>query len=134
MSENLLQNGSRRVSDRITTYAVFTDPPRSRVGMTETEARGTGHNIVVGTRPMMKVGRAVEKGETQGFIKIVIDAGSQQILGSLIFEVEGDEAVHCILDVMYAKVPYTVLRRAVHIHPTVAELIPAVLGSLKPLE
>jgi pyruvate/2-oxoglutarate dehydrogenase complex dihydrolipoamide dehydrogenase (E3) component len=101
--------------------------------MTETEVRKSGRRALVGKRPMTRVSRAVEKGETQGFMKIVVDADSKEILGAAILGVGGDEAVHCILDTMYAKAPYTVLRRAVHIHPTVSELIPTILGDLKPL-
>jgi pyruvate/2-oxoglutarate dehydrogenase complex dihydrolipoamide dehydrogenase (E3) component len=134
VAANLLDGEHRRVSDRITAYALYIDPPLGRVGMTEAEVLRSGRTALVGKRPMSKVGRAVEKGETQGFMKIVVDAESKQILGASILGVEGDEAVHCILDTMYAKAPYTVLQRAVHIHPTVSELIPTVLGDLKPLE
>jgi pyruvate/2-oxoglutarate dehydrogenase complex dihydrolipoamide dehydrogenase (E3) component len=131
---NLLDGDHRRVSDRITAYALYIDPPLGRVGMTEAEIRRSGKRALVGKRPMTKVGRAVEKGETQGFIKILVEEDTKQILGAAILGIEGDEAVHCILDVMYAKAPYTVLQRAMHIHPTVSELIPTVLGELKPLD
>jgi pyruvate/2-oxoglutarate dehydrogenase complex dihydrolipoamide dehydrogenase (E3) component len=134
VSSNLLNGERRRVTDRITAYALFIDPPLGRAGMTETEARRSGRQALVGKRPMSKVGRAVEKGETQGFIKIVVDQESRQILGAAILGVEGDEVIHCILDTMYAKAPYTTLQRAMHIHPTVSELIPTVLGELTPVE
>ena len=134
VAANLLENGHRRVSDRIAAHAVYIDPPLGRAGATEEEVRRSGRPALIGKRPMTHVGRAVEKGETQGFIKILVDAESRQISGAAILGVEGDEAIHCILDVMYAKAPYTVLERAMHIHPTVSELIPTVLGELKPLE
>jgi len=131
VAANLLDNDGRRVSDRLSAYALYVDPPLGRAGLTEAEARQSGGRILVGKRPMSRVARAVEKGETQGFIKIVVDADSHQILGAAILGVGGDEAVHGILDIMYAKAPFTTLRRAVHIHPTVSELIPTVLSELK---
>jgi pyruvate/2-oxoglutarate dehydrogenase complex dihydrolipoamide dehydrogenase (E3) component len=130
---NLLDGDSRRVSDRLPAYALYIDPPLGRAGMSEAEAKKSGRNILVGTRPMTRVGRAIEKGETLGFIKIVADADSKEILGASILGTGGDEAIHCILDTMYAKAPYTTLQRAVHIHPTVSELIPTVLGEMKPV-
>jgi len=130
---NLLENDTRRVSDRITTYGLFIDPPLGRAGMTEAEVRATGRPALVGTRAMKDVKRAVEKGETAGFIKIVVDAESKQILGAAILGTGGDEVVHSILDVMYAKAPYTLIKRAMHIHPTVSELLPTTLWSLTPL-
>jgi pyruvate/2-oxoglutarate dehydrogenase complex dihydrolipoamide dehydrogenase (E3) component len=133
VAANLLDADSRRVSDRITAYNIYTDPPLGRVGLTEFEARKSGKHVLIGQRPMTKVGRAVEKGETLGFIKILVDGDSKQILGASILGTGGDEVIHCILDLMYAKAPYTVMQRAVHIHPTVAELLPTVLGDLKPL-
>jgi pyruvate/2-oxoglutarate dehydrogenase complex dihydrolipoamide dehydrogenase (E3) component len=132
-SANLLDNDARRVSDRITAYALYIDPPLGRAGMTETEVRQNGRPALIGKRPMTKVGRAVEKDETQGFMKILVDAQNHQILGAAILGVGGDEAIHSILDVMYAKAPYTVIQRAVHIHPTVSELIPTMLGEMQPL-
>jgi len=123
----------RRVSDRIPAYALYIDPPLGRAGLTEAEVRRSGKPALIGTRPMTKVGRAVEKGETQGFMKILVDAESKRILGASILGTGGDEVIHCVLDVMYAKVPYTVMERAVHIHPTVAELLPTVLEGLAPL-
>jgi pyruvate/2-oxoglutarate dehydrogenase complex dihydrolipoamide dehydrogenase (E3) component len=133
VAANLLDNDHRRVSDRITAYALYTDPPLGRAGLTATQVAESGRKALIGQRPMTKVGRAVEKGETGGFIKILVDAESKHILGAAILGVEGDEAIHCILDVMYAQAPYTVLQRSVNIHPTISELIPTVLGELKPL-
>jgi pyruvate/2-oxoglutarate dehydrogenase complex dihydrolipoamide dehydrogenase (E3) component len=131
---NLLDNDPRRVSDRITAYALYIDPPLGRAGMTEAQVRKTGRKALIGKRLMTKVGRAVEKGETQGFMKILVDANTHEILGAAILGTGGDEAIHSILDVMYAKKPYTLIQRAMHIHPTVSELIPTMLGELKPLE
>ena len=134
VSANLLDNDPRRVSDRIHAHALYIDPPLGQIGMTETQVRKSGKPALIGTRPMTKVGRAVEKGESQGFMKILVDAESKKILGASILGTGGDEAIHCILDIMYADRPYTTLQRAMHIHPTVSELIPTVLGDLKPLE
>lgn len=133
VAANLLDNDPRRVSDRILAYALYTDPPLGRIGLTEAQVRRSGRSALVGQRPMTKVGRAVEKGESQGFMKIVVDAQSKEILGAAILGVGGDEAIHSILDIMYAKAPYTTIQRAVHIHPTVSELIPTMLGELRPL-
>ena len=133
VSANLLDNDPRRVSDRILAYALYIDPPLGRAGLTEREVRKTGRRALIGKRPMTKVGRAVEKGETQGFMKILVDAETHAILGAAILGTGGDEAIHSILDVMYAKAPYTVIQRAVHIHPTVSELIPTMLGEMQPL-
>ena len=134
MAANLLDNDPRRVSDRITAYALYIDPPLGRVGLTEAEVRKSGRKALVGRRPMTKVGRAVEKGESQGFMKIMVDAESKKVLGAAILGTGGDEAIHSILDIMYAKAPYTTIQRAVHIHPTVSELIPTMLGELQPLQ
>jgi pyruvate/2-oxoglutarate dehydrogenase complex dihydrolipoamide dehydrogenase (E3) component len=134
VAANLIDNDPRRVSDRITTYALYIDPPLGRAGMTVDQARASGRKALVGKRPMTRVGRAVEKGETQGFMKVVVDADSEEILGAAIFGVGGDEAVHCILDVMSAKAPYSTLARTMHIHPTVCELIPTILQELQPLD
>ena len=133
VAANLLDNDPRRVSDRILAYALYIDPPLGRAGMTEAEVRRSGRPALVCSRPMTKVGRAVEKGETQGFMKAVIDAETKQILGAAILGVGGDEVIHSILDVMYAKAPYTTIQRAVHIHPTVSELVPTMLADLEPL-
>jgi pyruvate/2-oxoglutarate dehydrogenase complex dihydrolipoamide dehydrogenase (E3) component len=115
-------------------YALFTDPPLGRVGLSEAEALATGKQLLIGSRPMTQVGRAVEKGETLGFMKVVVDAETQNILGAAILGTEGDEAIHGILDTMYAKANYRTLQRGVHIHPTVSELIPTLLGQLKPFD
>ena len=133
VADNLLNGDKRSVRDRITTYGLFIDPPLGRAGMTEDEIRKSGRKALVGKRLMTRVGRAVEKGDTRGFMKVAVDAETKQILGAAILGVGGDEAVHCILDVMYAKAPYTTLQRSVQIHPTVSELLPTVLGELKPM-
>jgi pyruvate/2-oxoglutarate dehydrogenase complex dihydrolipoamide dehydrogenase (E3) component len=130
---NLLDHEMRRVSDRFPVYALFIDPPLARAGMTENEARALGRQVLVGRRAMSRVGRARERGETQGFMHVLVDAESQKILGAALLGIEADEAIHCIIDVMSAGVPYTAIRRAVHIHPTVSELIPTLLGELQPL-
>jgi pyruvate/2-oxoglutarate dehydrogenase complex dihydrolipoamide dehydrogenase (E3) component len=131
---NLLGNDQRRVSDRIPCYAMYCDPPLARVGMTEEQVRESGRPALFGTRSMSRVNRAVEKGESLGFMKVLVDAESRQILGASLFGVGCDEAIHCLLDAMYAKAPYTTISRAIHIHPTVSELIPTLLQSLKPLQ
>lgn len=133
VAANLLDDDPRRVSDRVTTYALYIDPPLGRAGMTVDEVRRSGRKALVGKRPMTRVGRAVEKGETQGFMKVVVDAETEQILGASILGVGGDEVVHLILDVMTAKLPYTAISRTMHIHPTVSELIPTLLQDLRPL-
>jgi pyruvate/2-oxoglutarate dehydrogenase complex dihydrolipoamide dehydrogenase (E3) component len=133
VAANLLDNDPRRVSDRITAYALYTDPPLGRAGMTEREVRKTGRPALIATMAMEDVSRAFEKGETKGFMKILVDKETKQILGASLLGLSGDEVIHCILDVMYAKAPYTVLQRAMHIHPTVSEFIPAMLGDLRPL-
>ena len=133
VASNLFDGDQRRVTDRIACYGLFIDPPLGRVGLTEREVRESGRQALVGTRPMSRVGRAREFGETRGFMKILVDAESKAILGASILGLHGDEAVHALLDVMYAKQPYTVVSRAVHIHPTVTELIPTVLQELQPL-
>ena len=134
VAANLLDDDARRVSDRIVCYALYLDPPLARIGMTEDEVRATGKPALIATRPMTRVNRAVEKGESLGFMKVLVDAESKLILGASLLGVGCDEAIHCLLDVMYAKAPYTTISRAVHIHPTVSELIPTLLQSLKPLE
>jgi pyruvate/2-oxoglutarate dehydrogenase complex dihydrolipoamide dehydrogenase (E3) component len=133
VANNLLDNASRRVSDRIPVSALYIDPPLAQVGLTETQVRESGRAALIGTRPMTKVGRAVEKGETQGFMKILVDAESKKILGASILGTGGDEAIHCILSTMYAGAPYTTLSHAVNIHPTISELIPTMLQSMTPL-
>ena len=133
VAANLLDGDARRVSDRETAYALYIDPPLGRAGMTETEAKTSGRNILVGTRPMTKVGRAVERGETKGFLKIVADADTKELLGAAFLGASGDEVVHGILDMIYAKAPYTVIQRSMPIHPTVSELLPTVLADMKPV-
>ena len=133
VAANLLDNDPRRVSDRIPTYALYIDPPLGRAGMTEAELRKSGRKALIGTRPMTRVARAVEKGDTRGFMKVAVDAETKHILGAAILGVGGDEVIHSILDVMAAKAPYTAISRTVHIHPTVSELVPTMLGELKPL-
>jgi pyruvate/2-oxoglutarate dehydrogenase complex dihydrolipoamide dehydrogenase (E3) component len=134
IAANLLRHEARRVSDRIVTYAVFTDPPLARVGMTQADIRKAKKRALVGTRAMAHVGRANERGETRGFLKVFVDADTQLILGACFLGIEADEAIHCVTDVMYAQKPYTTITHAVHIHPTVSELIPTVFEDLKPLE
>jgi pyruvate/2-oxoglutarate dehydrogenase complex dihydrolipoamide dehydrogenase (E3) component len=131
---NLLDHDQRRVSDRITAYALYTDPPLGRAGMTEAEVRKTGKPALISTLAMEKVSRAYERSETKWFMKILVDRDSKQILGASLLGLEGDEVIHCILDIMYAKAPYTVMQRAMHIHPTVSELIPTMTDDLKPLQ
>ncbi len=133
VATNLLEGKSRRrLSDRIPCYALFVDPPLGRVGLTERDALAQGHAIRAGSRPMTRVARAIEKGETRGLMKVVVDARTNLILGAAILGVGADEAIHSIIDIMAAKVPYTTLQNTVHIHPTVSELIPTVLGELGP--
>ena len=134
LAANMFDDDPRRVSDRITTYGLFIDPPLGRVGMTEREVRESGRKALIGKMMMTRVGRARERDETQGFMKILIDAETERILGAAILGIGGDEVVHSLLDVMYSDAPYTVIQRATHIHPTVTELIPTMLGDLKPLE
>ena len=134
VASNLLRGESRRVSDRIVTYAVFTDPPLARVGMTEADIRKANKRALIGMRPMTRVGRAHERGETRGFLKVFVDADTKLILGACFLGIEADEAIHCVTDVMYAQKPYTTITHAMHIHPTVSELIPTVFEELKPME
>ena len=131
---NLFDNDPRRVTDRIDAYALYIDPPLGRAGMTERDVRASGRKALIGKMDMTRVGRARERGETQGFMKVLIDADTKKILGAAILGIGGDEIVHSLLDVMYAGAPYTVIQRAVHIHPTVTELIPTMLGDLRPLD
>ena len=133
VAANLFDGEHRRVSDRITAYALYTDPPLGRAGMTEADVRRNGRRALIGKLAMEDVSRAFEKGETEGFMKILVDADTKEILGAGFLGVSGDEVIHCVLDTMYAKAPYTVLQRAMHIHPTVAEFIPSILGDLAPL-
>jgi pyruvate/2-oxoglutarate dehydrogenase complex dihydrolipoamide dehydrogenase (E3) component len=133
VAANLLAGERRRVSDRIPAHALYIDPPLGRVGMTEREAQASGRPLLIGRRTMSRVGRAVEKDETQGFMKVIVDAETRRILGAAILGTGGDEAIHGILDIMNARVPYDVLERAVPIHPNVSELIPTMLNELRPL-
>jgi len=133
VAANLLDGDSRRVSDRIGTYALFIDPPLGRAGMTEKEVRAAARKALVATMPMTRVGRARERGEMSGFMRVIVDAETKRILGASILGIDGDEVIHSLLDVMYAGTPYTVIQRAMHIHPTVTELIPTLLGKLEPL-
>src|SRR5207237_8058823 len=121
-----------RGAERVPAYALYIDPPRGRAGMNEAEARKSGRRLLAAKMPMTRVGRAREAGETQGFMKVVVDADSQELLGAALLGLNGDEIVHSLLDVMYARKPYTTIQRAVHIHPTVSELIRTLLGSLTP--
>lgn len=130
VAANLLDNEPRRISDRIPCYALFIDPPLARIGLTEAEALHDGYDVRVGVRPMARVGRAIERGETLGFMKVVVDGATDRLLGAAILGVGGDEAIHCLLDVMYAKASYKTVTHAVHIHPTVSELLPTTLQSL----
>jgi pyruvate/2-oxoglutarate dehydrogenase complex dihydrolipoamide dehydrogenase (E3) component len=133
VAANLLRNDRRRLSDRITAYALYIDPPLGRAGMTEREVRASGRKALVAKMPMEDVGRAYERSETQGFMKILVDAETKKILGAALLGIEGDEVIHSILDVMYADAPYTTIQRAMHIHPTVSEMIPSLLEDLQPL-
>jgi pyruvate/2-oxoglutarate dehydrogenase complex dihydrolipoamide dehydrogenase (E3) component len=134
VAANIVDNEPRSVSDRISAYALYTDPPLGRVGMTEAEVRKTRKPALIATLAMEDVSRAYERGEIKGFMKILVDRDSKQILGASLLGLAGDEVIHCILDLMYAKAPYTVMQRAMHIHPTVSEFIPTMIGDLKPLQ
>jgi pyruvate/2-oxoglutarate dehydrogenase complex dihydrolipoamide dehydrogenase (E3) component len=134
IANNKLQGGNRKVSDRILTYGLFVDPPLGRAGMTLTQAKKTGKKLLVGKREMNNIARAKEKGETDGFMRVIVDAETEQIIGASILGVGGDEVISGILNIMTAKQPYTVIRDSVQIHPTVSELLPTLLGTLKPFE
>jgi pyruvate/2-oxoglutarate dehydrogenase complex dihydrolipoamide dehydrogenase (E3) component len=134
VAANLLDGAARRVTDRIPAYGLFIDPPLGRVGMSEAQVRASGRPALVGVMPMSRVGRARERGETQGFMKVLVDAQTEQILGASLLCIDGDEIVHSLLDAMSAGVSYRRIRDTVHIHPTVSELIPTLLAQLKPLE
>jgi len=133
VSANLLDDGTRRVSDRISAYALFTDPPLGRIGMTEAEVRARGRPALVASLPMARVGRAKERGETTGFMKVLVDAETKRLLGASLFGIEADEVVHVLLMVMAAGAPYTLVQRTMGIHPTVSELLPTLFEGLKPL-
>ena len=134
VAANVLDGETRRVTDRVPTYALFIDPPLGRAGMTEREVREKRINALVATMPMTRVGRAKERGETAGFMKVLVDADTKRLLGAALLGIEGDEVIHMLLDIMYARAPYTVIQRAMHIHPTVSELIPTLLERLEPLK
>ena len=134
VAANLLDHDQRSVTDRITAYALYTDPPLGRAGMTEAEVRKSGQPALISTIAMEDVSRAYEKGETKGFMKILVDRDSGLILGGAFLGLAGDEVIHTILDFMYAKAPYTIMQRAMHIHPTVSELLPTMMGELEPLQ
>jgi pyruvate/2-oxoglutarate dehydrogenase complex dihydrolipoamide dehydrogenase (E3) component len=134
VAANLLDGDPRRVSDRVPAYALYTDPPLARIGMSRAAARQSGRRVLVGHLPMARVGRARERGETDGFLEALVDADTQRILGATLLGIEADEAIHGLLDVMTAGLPYTAISRTMHIHPTVSELIPTMLQALKPLE
>jgi pyruvate/2-oxoglutarate dehydrogenase complex dihydrolipoamide dehydrogenase (E3) component len=134
VAANLLDGVPRGLDDRIPAHALYIDPPLGRAGLTVRAALERGHRVLVGQRPMTRITRAVEKGETKGLMKIVVDADSEEILGAAVLGTGGDEVIHGILDMMYAKARYPVLQRAMHIHPTVSELVPTILGELKPVE
>jgi pyruvate/2-oxoglutarate dehydrogenase complex dihydrolipoamide dehydrogenase (E3) component len=133
VAANLLDGGARSVDTRIMAYAVFVDPPLARVGMSEEEVRRSGRAALIATMPMSRVGRARERGETDGFMKVMADAQSKRILGAAIHGVEGDEAIHTFIDIMTAGAPYPTLQYAMHIHPTISELVPTLLDGLKPM-
>jgi pyruvate/2-oxoglutarate dehydrogenase complex dihydrolipoamide dehydrogenase (E3) component len=133
VAANLLDDDPRDLADRITAYNLYIDPPLGRAGLTEAQARSSGRKVLMAKRSMERVGRAVERGETKGFMKILVDADTRMILGATLLGIGGDEIIHSLLDIMYAKAPYTVIQRAMHIHPTVSELIPTMLGDLEPL-
>ena len=130
----MFDNDPRKVSDRITNYGLFIDPPLDRVGMTGTQARESGKKVLIGKMMMARIGRARERSETQGFMKVLVDADIKRILGANILGIGGDEVIHSLLVIMYADAAYTAIQRAVYVHPTVSELIPKMLGDLKPLE
>ena len=134
VAANLLDDDPRRVGDRVPAYALYTDPPLARIGLSRAAARQSGKRVLVGHLPMSRVGRARERGETDGFLEALVDAVTKHILGATLLGIEADEAIHALLDVMTAGLPYTAISRTMHIHPTVSELIPTMLQSLKPLE
>jgi pyruvate/2-oxoglutarate dehydrogenase complex dihydrolipoamide dehydrogenase (E3) component len=134
VAANHLDGEHRLVGDRIPIYALFIDPPLGRVGMTEAEVRRSGGKALIATMPMSRVGRARERGETQGLMKVLVEAASKRFLGAALLGIEGDEVMHAVADLMYAQAPRTVMQRAVHAHPTVSEFLPTLLGTLRPLE
>ena len=133
VASNILDNDPRRVTDRVAAYALYTDPPLGRAGMTEAQVRKSGRPALVATMAVKEVSRTVEKGETKGFMKVLVGAETKQILGASLLGSAGNEVIHCIIDVMYAKAPYTLMQRAMHIHPTVSEFVPTMMDDLVPL-
>jgi pyruvate/2-oxoglutarate dehydrogenase complex dihydrolipoamide dehydrogenase (E3) component len=134
VADNLLSNAGRKYTDRVPVYALYTDPPLGRIGMSEAEIRNAGIRALVGKRAMTRVSRAVEKGETRGFLKIHVEESSKRILGAALLGTSADESVHSLIDAVYARLPYTEFQRHVRIHPNVSELLPTVLEDLKPLD
>jgi pyruvate/2-oxoglutarate dehydrogenase complex dihydrolipoamide dehydrogenase (E3) component len=134
VAANLLDGAARGLGDRIDAYALFTDPPLARIGIGEAQARASGRRLLAGSLPMSRVGRARERGETAGFMKILVDAQTERIVGATLLGIEADEVVHTLLAAMAAGTSYKTVQTTVHIHPTVSELLPSVLASLKPLE
>ena len=132
VATNLLDGAQRSANTRIPAYAVFVDPPLARVGLSEREVRERGKPALIAKMPMSRVGRARERGETDGFMKAMVDAQTKRILGAAIFGIEGDEAIHTFIDTMTADAPYTTLQYAIHVHPTVSELVPTLFDGLKP--
>jgi pyruvate/2-oxoglutarate dehydrogenase complex dihydrolipoamide dehydrogenase (E3) component len=132
VAANLLDHDPRRLSDRHTAYALYIDPPLGRAGLTEVEARKSGRPFRMATYPMAWVGRAIEKDETQGFMKVLVDAKTDKLIGASILGTGGDEIIHELLDLMYAGATAEMLRRTVGIHPTVSELLPTVVARLAP--
>ncbi|MGN6099699.1 MAG: pyruvate/2-oxoglutarate dehydrogenase complex dihydrolipoamide dehydrogenase, partial [Devosia sp.] len=134
VAANLFDHDPRRLSDRPVAYALYIDPPLGRVGLTEAQVRKSGRKALIGTRPMTRVGRAHERSETQGFMKVLVDAETERVIGASLLGIECDEVIHLFIDNMAARLPYTAISRTMHIHPTVSELIPTLLQGLKPLE
>ena len=134
VADNVIDGGERSIAGRVPVYGLFIDPPLGRIGMSETEVRKSGRKALMGVMPMARVSRAKERGETQGLMKVLVDAESKQILGAAILGIGGDEVVHSLLQLMAAGTPYTTMMHTMHIHPTVTELIPTLLADLKPLE
>jgi pyruvate/2-oxoglutarate dehydrogenase complex dihydrolipoamide dehydrogenase (E3) component len=133
VAANLLENGHRSVSDRIKAYAMYIDPPLAHIGMNREQALATGRSVLHASLPMVRVSRARERSETEGFMSVLVDAQSQKILGATILGIEADEVIHCLLDLMYADVPVQTIQHAMHIHPTVSEFLPVLLQKLEPL-
>jgi len=134
VADNVIDGGKRSVANRIPVYGLFIDPPLGRIGVSEAEARKSGKKVLMGVMPMAKVSRAKERGETQGLMKVLVDAETKRVLGAAILGIGGDEIVHSLLQLMAGDLPYTSMMHTVHIHPTVTELIPTLLADLKPLE